>query len=81
MAIVNDILAAFGELETRDDPGTVRAGLRAAKANGKVLGHPGEIFRRDDAVRGWAPWRKIAQQLDVPMSAVIRACSENPPPR
>ena len=29
----------------------VRAGLRAAKANGKALGRPRRAFRRDEAVR------------------------------
>ena len=40
--------------------------------------------RRDEAVRlrsQGVSWRKIAQVLDLPMSTVIRACSENLPTR
>ena len=62
----------------------VRAGLRAAKANGKALGRPWRAFRRDEAARlrsQGVSWRRIAQVLDLPMSTVIRACSENPTSR
>ena len=58
-------------------PATTRAGLRAAKANGKALGRPKRVFRRDDAVRlrrQGVSWRKIPQVLDLPMSTEIRAC-------
>ena len=75
------ILAAFAELEREMIRERVRAGLRAAKANGKALGRPRRAFRRDEAVRlrsQGLSWRRIAQVLDLPMSTVIRACSENP---
>jgi len=78
------ILAAFSELEREMIRERVRAGLRTAKAQGKALGRPRRAFRRDEAVRlrsQGQSWRKIAQVLDLPMSTVIRACSENPPPR
>jgi DNA invertase Pin-like site-specific DNA recombinase len=71
------ILAAFGELEREMIRERVRAGLRAAKAQGRPLGRPRRAFRRDEAVRlrsQGASWRKIAQQLDLPMSTVIDAC-------
>ena len=75
------ILAAFGELEREMIRERVRAGLRAAKAKGRVLGRPRRAFRRDEAVRLRSlgvSWRKIAQLLDLPMSTVIDACrSEN----
>ena len=77
------ILAAFAELEREMIRERVRAGLRAARANGKALGRPRRVFRRHEAVRlrsRGASWRKIAQALDLPMSTVIRACSENPCP-
>jgi DNA invertase Pin-like site-specific DNA recombinase len=71
------ILAAFAELEREMIREQVRAGLRAAKANGKTLGRPRRAFRRDEAVRlrsQGVSGRKIAQLLDLPMSTVIDAC-------
>ncbi|HYM08378.1 MAG TPA: recombinase family protein, partial [Terriglobales bacterium] len=78
------ILAAFGELEREMIRERVVSGIRTAKANGKALGRPRRVFRRDEAVRLQAQgmsWRKIAQVLDLPMSTVISACSKNPPRR
>jgi DNA invertase Pin-like site-specific DNA recombinase len=75
------ILAAFAELEREMIRERVRAGLRNAKAKGKTLGHPKRIFRRDEAQRlrgAGMSWRKIAQVLDLPMSTIVSACSENP---
>jgi DNA invertase Pin-like site-specific DNA recombinase len=75
------ILAAFAELEREMIRERVRAGLRNAKAKGKTLGRPKRIFRRDEAQRLRAAgmsWRKIAQVLDLPMSTIVSACSENP---
>ncbi len=61
----------------------VRAGLRAAKAQGTALGRPRRVFRRDEARRlraeGYS-WRKIAGMLEVPMSTVIDACRAKKPP-
>jgi len=74
------ILAAFAELEREMIRERVRAGLRNAKAKGKTLGRPKRIFRRDEARRLRASgmsWRKIAQVLDLPMSTIVSACSEN----
>jgi len=75
------ILAAFAELEREMIRERVRAGLRNAKAKGKTLGRPKRIFRRDEAQRlraAGVSWRKIAQVLDLPMSTIVSACSENP---
>ena len=71
------ILAAFAELEREMIRERVRAGIRTAQAQGKALGRPRRVFRRDEAVRlrsQGASWRKIAQVLDLPMSTVISAC-------
>ena len=61
----------------------VRAGLRTAKAQGRPLGRPRRVFRRDQAIElrsKGVSWRKLAKTLDLPMSTVIDACrSENPP--
>jgi DNA invertase Pin-like site-specific DNA recombinase len=45
------ILGAFGELEREMIRERVRAGLCAAKANGKAVGRPKRAFRRDEAMR------------------------------
>ncbi len=52
-------------------------GIRAAKANGKKLGRPKRVFRRDVAIslrEAGMSWRKIAAELEVPMATVIDAC-------
>ena len=77
------LFAAFAEMEREIIRERVRAGVRAAKAQGTVLGRPKRVFRRDEALRLRAEgksWREIAEALGVPMSTVIDACrSENPP--
>jgi putative DNA-invertase from lambdoid prophage Rac len=77
------LFAAFAEMEREIIRERVRAGVRAAKAQGTALGRPRRVFRRDEALRMRAEgnsWRKIAQTLGLPMSTVIDACrSENPP--
>jgi putative DNA-invertase from lambdoid prophage Rac len=78
------ILAAFSELEREMIWERVLAGLRTAKAQGKALGRPRRAFRRDEA-DACAPRARVGGKspklLDLPMSTVIRACSENPLPR
>jgi DNA invertase Pin-like site-specific DNA recombinase len=71
------IFAAVAELEREMIRERVITGIRAAKGNGKALGRPRRVFRRDEAValrRAGLSWRRIAQQLDVPMSTVIDCC-------
>jgi len=71
------IMAAFAELESELIRERVLTGIRAARANGKRLGRPQRVFRRDEAVRlrneGWS-WRRIATKLDVPVTTVVEAC-------
>ena len=45
------IMAAFAELEREIIRERVVAGVKAARANGKQLGRPRRVFRRDEAVR------------------------------
>jgi len=74
------ILAAFGELEREMIRERVVAGIRAARINGKSIGRPRRVFRRDEAVQLRAKglsWREIARTLQVPFSTVIDACREN----
>src|SRR5271165_6551743 len=76
------LFAAFAEMERGIIRERVCAGVRAAKARGTCLGRPRRVFRRDEAIRmrkQGMSWRKVAKTLNLPMSTVIDACSENPP--
>ena len=71
------LFAAFAELERGMIQERVTSGIRTAKANGKQLGRPKRVFRRDLAVsmrEAGMSWRKIAAALEVPMATVIDAC-------
>ena len=79
------IMAAFAELERELIRERVVSGVRAAKANGKRLGRPKKVFRRDEAVRlrkEGRSWRSIATELGVPVTTLVEACrTEIPAPR
>ena len=63
-----------GQLITAEEGQTV---LQAAKANGKQLGRPKRVFRRDEAARmreAGMSWRKIAAELGVPVTTVVEGC-------
>jgi hypothetical protein len=53
----------------------VDPGVRAARANRKILGRPKRVFRRDEAVRlqaaGWS-WREDRGQAECAAAAVER---------
>jgi DNA invertase Pin-like site-specific DNA recombinase len=71
------IMAAFAELEREIIRERVVAGVKAARANGKQLGRPKRVFRRDEAVRLRAEgmsWRKIAARLKIPVTTVVEGC-------
>jgi len=58
-------------------------GVRAARANGKVLGRPKRVFRRDEVVRlrdqEGLSWRAIAKNLKIPVMTAVDAyknCTE-----
>jgi DNA invertase Pin-like site-specific DNA recombinase len=71
------ITAAFAELEREIIRERVTAGVRAAAANGKAVGRPKRVFRRDEALRlreQGLSWRKVAAQLGVPLTTVVEAC-------
>ena len=70
------IFAAFAELEREMIRERVISGIRNAKINGKSLGRPKRVFRRDEAISMRASgmsWRQIARQLNVPMATVMDA--------
>jgi putative DNA-invertase from lambdoid prophage Rac len=75
------ILAGVAEFEREIIRERTLSGVRAAKANGKTLGRPMRVFRRDEVVRlreEGLSWRAIAKQLGVPVSTVVDAfkCTE-----
>jgi putative DNA-invertase from lambdoid prophage Rac len=74
------IFAAFAELEKEMIRERVVSGLKMARINGKSIGRPKRIFRRDEAIKLRAEgisWRKISKKLDVPVSTLIDACEQN----
>ena len=73
------LFAAFAELEREMIRERVISGIRNAKINGKSIGRPRRVFRRDVALAMRAAgksWREIARHLNVPMSTVIDACKK-----
>jgi DNA invertase Pin-like site-specific DNA recombinase len=67
------VMMAFAELERE----LVVAGVKVARENGKQLGRPKRVFRRDEAARMRAEgmfWRKIAAELGVPVTTVVEGC-------
>jgi DNA invertase Pin-like site-specific DNA recombinase len=77
--LLTTILSGVAEFERELIRERTASGLRRAKANGKVLGRPARIFRRDEVARLRATgqsWRLIAKALGVPLSTV-RGCAEN----
>ena len=69
------ILAGVAEFEREIIRERTLSGVRAAMANGKALGRPRRVFRRDEVVRlrdkESLSWRAIAKRLDVPVSTVV----------
>lgn len=77
------VMSAFAEMEVSLIRDRTIAGVRAARASGKVLGRPKRIFRRDEVVRlrdkEGLSWRAIAKQLDIPVMTAADAyhtCTE-----
>jgi DNA invertase Pin-like site-specific DNA recombinase len=76
------ILAGVAEFEREVIKERTLSGMRAAKANGKILGRPRRVFRRDEVVRlrddQGMSWRAIAKQVGVPVSTLVDAykCTE-----
>jgi putative DNA-invertase from lambdoid prophage Rac len=68
------ILASVAEFEREMIRERTLMGIRAARANGKIIGRPKRIFRRDEVVRlrdeKGMSWRAISKQLVVPVMTV-----------
>jgi len=79
------ILAGVAEFEREIIKERTLSGVRAARANGTVLGRPKRVFRRDEVIRlrdqEGLSWRAIATQLKLPVSTVVDAysCTEKVP--
>ena len=70
------ILAAVAQFERELIRERTLLGLRVAKANGKHIGRPKRVFRRDEVVqlreRGES-WRSIAGKLGIPVMTAVDA--------
>ena len=81
------VMSAFAEMEVSLIRERTIAGIRAARANGKTLGRPRRIFRRDEVVRlrdaKGMSWRAIAKELQIPVMTAVDAyrtgCTESVP--
>jgi DNA invertase Pin-like site-specific DNA recombinase len=77
------VMSAFAEMEVSLIRERTVAGVRAARANGKQLGRPKRVFRRDEVVRlrdkEALSWRAIAKELKIPVMTAVdayRNCTE-----
>ena len=70
------ILAAVAQFERELIRERTLAGIRVAQANGKHVGRPRRVFRRDEVVqlreRGES-WRSIASTLGIPVMTAVDA--------
>jgi DNA invertase Pin-like site-specific DNA recombinase len=74
------VIGAMAEFERALIQERVRAGLRNARAKGKVLGRPKRIVNADRIAHlraTGASWRAISEQLEVPVATLIRR-AKNP---
>ncbi len=71
------ILASVAEFERKLIKERTLVGVRAAKANGKHVGRPRRVLRRDDVVRlrdeERLSWRAVALRLRVPVMTAVDA--------
>jgi putative DNA-invertase from lambdoid prophage Rac len=71
------ILASVAEFEREMIRERTLSGVRAAMANGTVVGRPRRVFRRDEVTRlrddESLSWREIARQLGVPVMTAVDA--------
>ena len=81
-----NILASVAAFELELIKERTLLGVRAARANGKILGRPKRVFRRDEVVRlrdqDGLSWRAIAKKLGIPVMTAVDAykdCTEIAP--
>ncbi len=72
-----NVLASVAEFERELIIERTVTGIRAAKANGKHVGRPRRVFRRDEVVRlrddQGLSWRAIAKKLGIPVMTAVDA--------
>jgi DNA invertase Pin-like site-specific DNA recombinase len=71
-----NLLAAFAEFEREMIRERTASGVASARAQGKQIGRPKVVFRRDEAVRmrkEGKSWRAIAKELNVGTMTVVDA--------
>lgn len=77
------VMSAFAEMEVSLIRERTIAGIRAARANGKTLGRPRRIFRRDEVVRlrdeESLSWRAIGKRLRIPPMTALDSYRQNAP--
>jgi hypothetical protein len=80
------VLAAVAQFERELIRERTLSGVRAARANGKILRRPKRVFRRDEVVRlrdkQGLSWRAIARELKIPVMTAVDAdsgCTEMAP--
>src|SRR5260370_19903593 len=71
------VLAAVAQFERELIRERTLSGVRAARENGKILGRPKRVFRRDEVVRlrdqEGLSWRAIAKELEIPVMTAVDA--------
>jgi putative DNA-invertase from lambdoid prophage Rac len=71
------ILASVAAFELEMIRERTLAGVQAARANGKTLGRPRRVFRRDEVIRlrdeQGLSWRAIAKELGIPVMTAVDA--------
>ncbi len=80
------ILASVAEFEREMIRERTLVGIRAARANGKHVGRPKRVFRRDEVKRlrdqEGLSWRAIAAELQIPVMTAVDAyrasCTKTP---
>ncbi len=75
--LLTGILSCMAEFERELLRERTLCGIRAAQANGKHVGRPKKIFRRDEVVRlrdeEGLSWRAIAEKLQIPTMTAVSA--------
>lgn len=78
------ILASVAEFEREMIRERTLSGIRAAQANGKVVGRPKRVFRRDEVVRlrdqEGLSWRAIGKRLGIPAMTALDSYRQSAPP-
>jgi len=82
-ALLFNVLSAVAEFERSIIRERVMCGIRAAQADGKVVGRPKRVFRRDEVVRlrdqEGLSWRAIGKKLGIPAMTALDSYRQSAP--